>query len=211
VEQGAETRRRPVQLFVTLIPLWLAALAVSGWLWYRDRPSAPPARPTAIGVIAPADPAMPTLPADTPGDGFGLVSGAATPWAVAGGPGEVLSSATPERAATAVPAAMVLTLLGPPPGSAFRVEDVMSFYWSAPVAPAPGQQFVVYLLVDGERLALGAVPEANLGRGFQLSSAVGSVAGLPGSYSWLVVLEDSTTGNIIGQSEIRPLMLIGDN
>ncbi len=205
--------RRTIFLFA---PLLISVLAVAGWLIWRDEalldPDAASATPTVEPAAAGSTPAPDAVePAtDVPGDGFGIVSGLATPWAVAGGPG----AATAEAAvATALPTATgaPVTLLGPPPGSAFMAGDVVTFYWSAPLTPAVGQQFVVYLDGGNEANILGHVAAANLGQGYQLQATPGAAVGQPGSYSWYVVLAGDTGEVIIAQSESRPLTILADN
>lgn len=205
---AGEGRPKSPRLLYALLLLPITLAAVVGWVWLRDAwtsTSVPVGAPTAAGTAPP----LPTPAGDVPGDGFGIVSGPATPWAVAGGPGEVTATpeATPPPAITVVP----LALLGPPPGSVFRAEDVVSFYWTSPVAAARGQQFVLYLVAGGENVPLGVVVAANLGQGYQLQAAPGAAVGEAGGYSWFVVLADEGNGAIIAQSETRPITILGEN
>lgn len=163
-------------------------------------PTAPPA-----GAATQAGESVATA-TDVPGDGFGIVAGLATPWAVPGGPGE--PTATPTTAPTLPPAS--ITLLGPPAGSLFRPQDVVSFYWKAADAPGRGQQFVVYLVTAAGQSPLGVVSAANFGQSYQLQAAPGSV-GETGQLSWFVVLQDESSGTILGASENRALTVMAVN
>ena len=205
----SERKRFPVAGYL-LLPLLILGIALIGWGWYQGQTENPAAQPaTVVAATITADSQIPAID-DLPGDGFGIVSGPATPWAVAGGPGEPTATPPPTAPPATIPA-VALALSGPPGGSAFLPDDVATFYWSAPVQPGPGQRFVVYLVNGDFRLALGSLSEANLGRGYQLQAIPGQFVGQPGAYSWLVVLEDEATGAIIGQSENRALMIIGGN
>lgn len=211
----AARARRTGRLVVSLLALAaITTLALVGWLrWRGQQPAAgtdtggttQPATPDVAPAVATE--AMATaLATDAPGDGFGVVAGRATPWAVPGGPGE------PTATATTVPTlpSGAITLLGPPAGSLFRPEDVVSFYWSSPVAPGLGQQFVVYLVTAEGQTPLGMVSAANLGQGYQLQVAPGSV-GETGQFSWYVVLQDESSGAILGASESRALTIMAVN
>jgi hypothetical protein len=146
---------------------------------------------------------------DVPGDGIGLVPGPATPWAVAGGPGEATALAATVMAMPA-PTVGPIALLGPPAGSAFRPDDAVTFYWSAPAA-GPEQEFVVYLMAGDEMTPLGSVATANLGQAYQLQAAPGAAVGEPGIYSWFVVVTGAAGDAIIGQSENRPITIVAGN
>lgn len=191
----------------------ITALALAGWVWWRgQQPAAgatpPPATagaPTASSAVKATEEV--TIEAtDVPGDGFGIVAGLATPWAVPGGPGEPTATAT---TAPELPPASI-SLLGPPAGSLFRSVDVVSFYWSSPAAPGRGQQFVVYLDTAEGQEPLGVVSAANFGQGYQLQAAPGSV-GETGQFSWHVVLQDESSGTILGASESRALTIMALN
>lgn len=199
--------RSPRVLYVLLL-LLVALLATAGWLLLRDAwttASAPAGAPTTAATAPP----LPTPQGDIPGDGFGLVSGPATPWAVAGGPGE--PTPTPQPTPPPATTVMPVTLLGPPPGSVFRAEDAVSFYWTSPVAAVEGQQFVLYVAVGGENIPLGAVVAPNLGQAYQLQVVPGATVGEAGGYSWFVVLANEPDGAIIAQSETRPITILSEN
>lgn len=183
-------------------------MALGVWLWFqRPSPVAPVTQPpTARPADAPA--ATTVAVTDVPGDGFGIIPGRATPWAIAGGPGEPTPTAEP--AATNPPVGAI-TPLGPPSGSFFRPDDVVSFFWTTSEPPGGGQRFVVYLLNGDERLVMGQVEAANFGRGYQIQAVPGQIAGTTGEYGWVVVLQDDATAAIIGLSETRSLTIIGDN
>ncbi len=190
--------------------LLIVGLALAGWVWYSTRLLALPAPAAATPAPAATAPAQasPTSvvePVDVLGDGYGIVPGPATPWAVTGGPGEQ------PTASPGPPAAAPIALIGPPPGSLFRMGDGVTFYWSSPEPPGPGRQFTVYLLTGGTQVALGSVAEANLGLGYQLSAVPGQAVEQPGQFSWLIAIEDQASGAIIGQSAARPIALIADN
>ena len=211
---GDAAEKRPINRLVLLLSalLLIGVLAVAVWLIWRGGSS--PASATVVSAVPTAGqtPATdaPEPATDVPGDGFGLVSGPATPWSVAGGPGAATATAS---ALAAVPTATSapIALLGPPAGSAFMAGDVVTFYWQSPQVAAVGQQFVVIIAAGDEALALGRIAAANLGQGYQLQGAPGAVVGQPGTYSWLVVLADEDDGAIIAQSENRPLTILADN
>jgi hypothetical protein len=146
--------------------------------------------------------------ADTPGDGIGIIRGPATPWAVPGGPGE---PPTPTAETVAAENGPAIVLQGPPPGSSFNLGDTISFYWQAAGEVASQRQMTLYIESDGSRAAAGSVTRANLGQGFRLDAVAGDLVDEAGSYRWFVALEDSETGAIIGQSELRPLVIRGEN
>lgn len=208
-ETGGERPKLPRTTHL-IIFLLIVGLTLAGWVWYSTRSPAPAATMTASPAAngTPAPPAAVAEAADIPGDGFGMVLGPATPWAIPGGPGEL---PTPAVAPDPLPAAAPIELIGPPPGSFFRMGDAVTFYWSSPEPLIPGRRFTVYLLADGAQVALGSVAEANLGLGYRLSAVPGRSAGQPGPFSWSIALEDSASGTIIGQSEVRAMTLIADN
>lgn len=209
-ESGGERPKLPKTTHIVLF-LLAVSFALGGWVWYSTRPLAPQATPAATTAGAtPAATAAATSSAvaDLPGDGFGIVAGLATPWAVPGGPGE--PTPTPEPTAPPPPAAPI-ALLGPPADSFFRQGDAVTFYWSSPEGLAAGQQYTVYLLAEGGQVALGSVEGTNLGQGYQLQAAPGQSVEEPGRYNWSIALVDQATGVIIGQSEIRVITLIADN
>lgn len=204
----AERPPRSPRLLYALLLVLVALLATAGWLLLRDAwttASAPAGAPTTAATAPP----LPTPQGDIPGDGFGIVSGPATPWAVAGGPGE--PTPTPEATRPPVATTTPIELLGPPPGSVFRAEDAVSFYWTAPVAAVEGQQFVLYLAVGGENVPLGAVIAPNLGQAYQLQVVPGATVGEAGGYSWFVVLANESDGAIIARSETRPITILAEN
>lgn len=206
-ETGGERPKLPGTTHL-LIFLLIVGLALAGWIGYSTRAlgsAAPAATQTAPTQVGPTQVA--TAAVDAPGDGFGIVAGQATPWAVPGGPGEL---PTPE-ATPAPPVAVPITLIGPPPDSFFRMGDSVTFYWSSPEPLAPGQQFTVYALADGAQIALGSIAEPNLGLGYQLHVVPGPVTGRPGPFNWSIALEDQASGAIIGQSAVRGITLIADN
>jgi len=198
--ESREIGTPPAVYFV--LSLVLLAFALGGWAWLRANAPEPDPDPTPIVDITPTVRPLPTGVEDVPGDAFGLVPGLATPWAVPGGPGETPTVEAPTAAPQITP--VPIPLLGPPPGSFFRLEDAVTFYWSAAAEPTPDRQYAVYLL-DGDRLFLGSVAQPNLGQAYQLRVTIGDFVEEPGSYSWQVVLEDAEFDGIIGQSEIRPI------
>jgi len=202
-DEAANDGKGPSPFVYFILALVLLALALSGWVWIADKAS----QPTPVGVTNHTPEPLPTHDEDVPGDAFGLVPGLATPWAVAGGPGETPTAAGEPTTAAPVP----IPLQGPPAGSLFRMEDTVSFYWGAAGEPTPNQQYGVYLLNGDERVLLGSAIGPNLGQGYQIRATIGEFVDEPGDYSWLVVLEDVDSGAIIGQSEIRLMTLMINN
>lgn len=204
---GESSERGPSAGVYFSLSLMLLAFALGGWVWLQS--NVPEPEPTRIVDITPTVRPLPTGVEDVPGDAFGLVSGLATPWAVPGGPGETPTAEIP----TATPAitAVPIPVLGPPAGSFFRPEDMISFNWSAAAEADPNRQYSVYLIDGDQRVLLGSVAQPNLGQGYQLRARLGDFVEEPGNYSWLVVLEDTELGVIIGQSEIRPISVVGTN
>lgn len=207
-ETGGERPKLPRTSHL-LAFLLIVGLVLAGWIGYSTRAlgsAAPAMTQTATTQVAPPATAAADL-ADLPGDGFGIVAGQATPWAVPGGPGEL---PTPE-ATPAPPVAAPITLIGPPPDSFFHMSDGVTFYWSSPEPLAPGQQFTVYALAGGAQIALGSIDEVNLGLGYQLNVVPGLSVGRSGPFNWSIALEDQASGAIIGQSGVRGITLIPDN
>lgn len=177
-------------------PLVLLA-AIAAWAWVsRAAQVSLPATPAAV-------PAQATQQTPTAAPGVIGLPGLATPWAVAGM--EPLVS----PAATATGPAQPIRLLGPPPGSQFGADDLVSFYWRWPGELEEGQRFVVYVVAGGNRVALGAIDEANMGQAYHLATALGGSVGKTGGFQWLVVLEDAEAATTIGQSEPRPIGIVG--
>ncbi len=208
-EAGGERLNLPRTLHL-IIFLLIVGLALAGWVLYSTRPLAPAALATPATAATPGAQAAPTSaaePADVPGDGYGVVPGPATPWAVAGGPGE--PTATPEFVAVPLPG--TIALLGPPPDSVFRLTDGVTFYWTDTTPLSAGRRYVVYGMDGSAQVSLGVVRAANLGSNYQLQAVPGQTVGQAGSFSWLVVLEDESSGVIIAQSETRSLTLIAEN
>ncbi|MBP6017177.1 MAG: hypothetical protein KA586_10695 [Candidatus Promineofilum sp.] len=202
--------KRPHRLRVlySLAFLIILAAVLGGWIWLSDRlfVAAPPRATLAATAFVAASTADPNA-TDAPGDGFGIVAGLATPWAVAGGPGE--PTATPEFVAVPLPG--TIALLGPPPDSVFRLTDGVTFYWTDTTPLSAGRRYVVYGMDGSAQVSLGVVRAANLGSNYQLQAVPGQTVGQAGSFSWLVVLEDESSGVIIAQSETRSLTLIAEN
>lgn len=201
------SERGPSPIVYFSLSLLLLAFALGGWVWLQG--NVPEPEPTPIVDITPTIRPLPTGVEDVPGDAFGLVAGLATPWAIPGGPGETptVESPTTTPAITAVP----ILVLGPPAGSFFRREDTVSFYWSGAAEPDPSRQYRLYLIDGDERVLLGSIFQPNLGQGYQLRANIGDFVEEPGDYSWLVVLEDTALGVIIGQSDIRPITMTATN
>lgn len=199
----------PLAVYLLII-VGMTGLALFAWIWWRGGSVAGVIPRTPAATVAGQSPTPDAT--DIPGDGFGVISGPATPWAVVGGPGEPTATAVVVEA-TPVPTEMAVSVLlqGPPAGSFFRPADSVTFYWTFPEALGHGRQFVVYLLDGEEQLVLGVVSDANLGEGYQLQAVPGQIVGQAGNYSWLVVLEDEATGAIIGSSEPRLIAITGDN
>lgn len=208
-EETEGERPKLPQNVVILGFLLVVGLALVGWVWFsgRSTSSSEPQATVVAGNTRVATAAAPAAGTDVPGDGFGIVAGLATPWAVPGGPGE--PTVTPEPIPTQP--AKTINLIGPPPESFFRAGDVVTFYWNSPEPLGPDQRFIVYVLDDGDQVFLGSVSEVNLGVGYQLSAIIGQSVEETGRFSWLVVLEDEQSGAIIGQSETRSIALIDDN
>ena len=208
-EETEGDRPKLPQNAVVLGFLLVVALALVGWIWFSGRStgSSEPQATAVAGTTRTATAAPPVAGTDVPGDGFGIVAGLATPWAVPGGPGE--PTATPEPTPTLL--AATINLIGPPTESFFRAGDVVTFYWNSPEPLGPDQRFIVYVLDDGDQAILGTVSDINLGLGYQLSAIVGQSVVEAGRFSWLVVLEDEQSGAIIGRSEMRPITLIDNN
>lgn len=207
-EPTGERKNIPTAVYF-LLPLLIMGFVLVGVGLYQERRTDVSALP-ATAIAGPTQATTTSSAVDVPGDGLGVVSGPATPWAVAGGLGEPAAAPTSIAAVTAPPA-VVLPLLGPPTGSMFQAGDVVTFYWSSPEPAGHGRRFVVYLSDGDARLVLGTVDEENLGRAYQLQAAPGRAVGEASSYSWAVVLEDGQTGAIIGQSEIRTITILEDN
>ena len=81
---------------------------------------------------------------------------------------------------------------------------------AGPAAPGRGQQFVVYLATAEGQEPLGVVSAANFGQGYQLQAVPGRVAET-GQFSWVVVLQDGSSGTILGASETRALTIMAVN
>lgn len=210
-EQKRRSRVEIIPILALLVALAAGiALLFQGLSNSLSTPQTPAAGPMVTRVIA-TDPATGEL-IDTPGDGFGVVPGLATPWAVAGGPGEAAATAVPSVEPEAIDVPEVeIGLLGPPPDSLFRMSDVVSFYWSGPDQPITTGRFFVSILDGTEQIAVGDITSPNLGENFALQVNIGQIVGEAGEYEWLIVMEDEATGEIIGASETRRLVLLADN
>lgn len=174
-------------------------MALAAWAWVSQTVAVnQPATAVPAGTMALPEEATPEPAATT----TGLV-GLATPWAVAG----MEPSATPEASVAGVPAP--IALFGPPPGIQFGREDTVSFYWSWPDEVTEGQRFVVYLAGDSGRVAVGRVEEQNLGRIYHLAVPLSEAVQESGAYRWQVVLEGDAAGDIIGESELRLIGVLG--
>ena len=205
-------KRSRIGYFPIALLMAAFALGVGLLVWglipsVADQQSSPPGNSVTPNRVA--DPTRGVV-IETPGDGFGIVAGPATPWAIAGGPGELAATALPV-AETAIAPVAAIGLLGPPADSLFRSAEVVSFFWAAPEPAVNGNRYTVYLIDGDERFTLGEVTGPNLGGSFQLPANIGQIAGEPGEYDWQVVLRDEATGNILAASEARRITIIGDN
>lgn len=196
------------RVFYILAFLIILVAVLAGWIWLSDRlfvGAAPRVTPAATAFVAAATAGSDS--ADVPGDGFGIVVGRATPWAVPGGPGE--PTATPEIVTVQLPG--TIELLGPPADSVFRLTDEVTFYWTDATPLSAGRRYVVYWVDGSTQVALGEVGAANLGNNYRLQVVPGQTVGQAGRFSWLVVLADEGNGVIIDQSEVRSITLIVEN
>jgi len=119
------------------------------------------------------------------------------------------SLATPTEAIVpTIPPGVEIQLLGPPPGSAFRIGDTLSFYWQWSLPLAEDQSLALYLLVQDQELLLGRLDEANVGHSYRLHVPVGDSSGAAGKVQWQVRLESNHAKQWLVASEIRLLALL---
>ena len=201
-------RRYQFRVLHGLVFLIILVAVLGGWIWLSDRlfAGAAPRATLAATAFVPSPTAGPGA-TDVPGDGFGIVAGRATPWAVPGGPGE--PTATPESVTISMPG--TIGLLGPPADSIFRATDEVTFYWTNAPPLGAGQRYVVYWVDGSTQVALGEVRAANLGGNYRLQVVPGQSVDQAGRFSWLVVLEDGSSEAIIDRSETRPITLLIEN
>lgn len=189
--------------FLSIVPIAIA-VGVLFWLWTNDHRVEPPPVAGEAETSAMATAISPVE--ETHGDAFGLVEGLATPWAVSGGPGDVVIEESPTATATERPPVSI-TLQGPPGDNIFRLKDTIMFYWNGPSQIAAGQRYSVYLIGGDERISVGSASWANLGKGYQMQVKISDFIQNPGKYGWVVALEEINSGEAIGQSEVRPITL----
>ena len=118
-----------------------------------------------------------------------------------------LPTPTPTVMPTAPPGAEI-QLLGPPPGSAFRIGDTLSFYWQLSVPLAEDQTLAVYLLTQNQEHLLGRLSKANIGHSYRLHVVIDEATGVAGKVQWQVRLESTQPKQWLATSETRPLALL---
>lgn len=119
------------------------------------------------------------------------------------------SLATPAPAIVpTIPPGAEIQLLGPPPGSAFRIGDTLSFYWQWSVPLAKDQSLAVYLLAQNQEYLLGRLDEPNVGQSYRLHVSIDDSTRAAGKVQWQVRLESNQAKQWLAASEIRPLALL---
>lgn len=189
---GPNEKKKPDWIYV-LAPLFLLILCLGvinlgpRLIDTADRVSSAPT-PTTTTPATAVNPTTTALPTPTP-----------TPTQV------------PTPVATApptLPPDTAVQLLGPPPESAFPINDKISFYWHWSQPLAEEQRFALYLLVDDQELLLGTVDEPNLGAGFRLSASPGDFVETTGTIQWQVRLESELSERPLAESKVRSIALV---
>jgi PKD repeat protein len=103
-----------------------------------------------------------------------------------------------------------ITLLGPPSNAEFVMspETNLIFTWSWPTPVADGERFGVYLNTRGRTIQLGTVRTPQSGDQYHFATVAGNVPALPGQQFWFVRLEETLTGALKEESEMRPIAFV---
>lgn len=223
---SAPAKRRGVIVIVAILVL-IIGLGAINWLFPAQSSQAEIEQGTALTQTGGEELAEASGPTTLTPPLLGL----ATPWGVIGrdnqSQSQSQSTATPSSTAQAatpapppavtveLPAEAMIQLLGPPANSSFRLDDPVSFYWDWPLALGPNQRFAVYLRAGSDEWLLGAVEHNNLGSAYRLRAELTELVSQPAQYEWLVRLEllpegDGDRPQPLRESEIRPLLLLGD-
>lgn len=163
------------------------------------------AQPTLVATAAPVDgQASPEVRATM----AAATVAPATPWEVAG----LGVAASPVAETPAAPLAEVegvVVVYGPPPESAFHLDEPITFYWSWPEPLTEEQQFSLYLRSNAGEQRIGTISEANLGRAYWLSATLADRVSGPGPVAWHVRLEEVSGDRTFARSPERVLSLRG--
>lgn len=106
--------------------------------------------------------------------------------------------------AEASSADFTIAILAPGPERAFTIEDTIDFSWYWPVAPAAGEQYIVYLRDGDQEYALGTVEQPNDGVAYRLSVAGQELPAAGDGLTWQVRLV-SADGEVVAASDVIPL------
>ena len=132
-------------------------------------------------------------------------------------PAEMAASSTPASAPImtpappplpALPPGAVIELLGPPPGSSFRLAGTISFYWRWPAPLSEGQSLGIYVRLNGQELLLGQLDEPNVGQDYRWQVDVGTLTETAVSGQWFVRLQSPNEANNLLESEPRTFNIL---
>jgi hypothetical protein len=104
-------------------------------------------------------------------------------------------------------AGKIIHLLGPPSGSTFADNAIISYYWQWPLPLAEDQHFKVYLLTEEQTILLGTLNEPNIGDSYRLQVDLTDVKLTADTLHWLVQLETTQFDQPLRMSESRSLTI----
>lgn len=86
----------------------------------------------------------------------------------------------------------------------------VTYAWNWPLLLEPGQQFVVYGVLNGRFTPIGTVTQPTWGTRYQLEAAAYGPITTPGNYEWLVKLETNNGQTVLAETQRSPLSLLND-
>ena len=118
--------------------------------------------------------------------------------------------ATPLDASTmlTLQARGTIEILGPPADIEINTNDIVAFDWFWPVPLEQNQQFAVHRLSDEGTFLLGVVTRPITGSRYRLQLTGEDLAREAGEYRWHIVLEQTTTGEILFVSDSRSIHFV---
>lgn len=124
------------------------------------------------------------------------------------GPTQIEATPIDANTLLTIQARGTIEILGPPPEIQVSNNDVVAFDWFWPVPLKENQQFAVHLLSGDSTFLLGVVTRPITGSRYRLQLPGRDVAAEAGDYEWQIVMEQTTTGDVLYVSDSRSIHVV---
>ncbi len=106
-----------------------------------------------------------------------------------------------------------VTLLGPPDGTIFRLQDAVVFYWTWPHPLTDDQQLTLYFQNDGKIIPVASLIEPNLGTTYRATLSLADLLieetlSTTAAIQWQIRLESSFADSPLTSSPIRTITIL---